>query len=147
MKPVMQTTLGEDKGNCMSACIASMLEMPIREVPTFLDKETWVRDLNDWLHQYGLFYLEIKWNPFPIQLSAPVLCIASGKSPRGNFLHCVIGKIKPVSLYKADMELIHDPHPNREWLIDVQDVGFLIPFDPSVTQVFYGVIQKAKDDE
>lgn len=36
MKPVDQTTFGFPGGNCFSACIASLLEMPLDDVPYFM---------------------------------------------------------------------------------------------------------------
>jgi len=35
MKPVDQTAFGPSKGNCLSASIASLLELPIEDVPLF----------------------------------------------------------------------------------------------------------------
>ena len=47
MKPVMQTRVGEE-GNCLSACIASLLEVPIEEIDLScaLNPDTWFEQLN-----------------------------------------------------------------------------------------------------
>lgn len=33
MKPAMQTKFGEYEGDCFAACIASLFELPIEDVP------------------------------------------------------------------------------------------------------------------
>lgn len=39
MKPVYQTLFGSFEGNCFPACIASILEIPLEEVPHFFKEE------------------------------------------------------------------------------------------------------------
>jgi hypothetical protein len=57
VKPVIQTTFGDGKGNCFTACVASILELSIDEVPDFCvlygDKEWWI-ELEKWLALRGL---------------------------------------------------------------------------------------------
>ena len=46
--PVMQTTFN-DEGNCLSACIASLYDVPIDDIPMFADNESqWVFAMSDW---------------------------------------------------------------------------------------------------
>jgi hypothetical protein len=52
------------------------------------------------------------------------LCIASGQSPRGDFMHSVI--------YRGG-SLVHDPHPDGAGLRGApRDVIVLVPRDPTV---------------
>ncbi len=41
MKPVDQTTFGHPGGNCFSACVASLLEMSVDQVPYFMGHDDW----------------------------------------------------------------------------------------------------------
>lgn len=127
----MQTTFGEEEGNCMSACVASLLELPIEEVPSFLSKERWELDLNIWLAPRNLFFLEIRWRPFPAP-AKPLLCTASGKSPRGDFDHCIVGQIEMTEEGdKVQLIKLHDPHPDDTGLETLTHAGFFVPIDPS----------------
>src|SRR5580700_3839101 len=95
MQPVDQSTFGA-WGNCLSACIASILEIPLDEVPLFHDPSSpvyvpQVVRLNAWLEPRGLRAEEITFRPFPIELlySDPFstdddLFILGGMSPRGR---------------------------------------------------------------
>jgi hypothetical protein len=62
MLPVDQTTFGHPGGNCFSACVASLLELPIEEVPYFMGEpdepnERWAERLDAFLETYGLYAL------------------------------------------------------------------------------------------
>ena len=61
MKPVYQTIFGKTNGNCFAACIASILEMDLEDVPHFCrgDNPEWMFDLNEWLYQFGLGALTV----------------------------------------------------------------------------------------
>lgn len=127
MKPVMQTAFGYPNGNCFAACVASLLELSIEEMPGIEGKrfeDVW----DEWLSTRGLTYVDV-----PAGTGAFVrgYCIATGKSPRGGVtqsgrpvLHAVIAK---------DMQLVYDPHPDRAFL-DGAPVEWTIiyPLDPSI---------------
>lgn len=95
----------KEVGNCWSACIASILEIGITDVPVFAAYEDWWERTFSWLGERGymleylrpelLDYLGIKDLP---------LCIATGKSPRGDFNHSVV--------WLSD-KMVHDPHFSR----------------------------------
>lgn len=61
LKPVYQTIFGKTNGNCFAACIASILEMDLEDVPHFCrgDNPEWMFDLNEWLYQFGLGALTV----------------------------------------------------------------------------------------
>jgi hypothetical protein len=137
MKPVMQTIVARNQGNCWSACIASLLELPIEEVPPFVKDggENFLQLAQDWLGKRGLFILrirmpkeiltgdDIRWHQIP-----ECLCIATGKSPRGDYGHAVVGRI--VDAYK--FEMLHDPHPDGTGIEGFPIcVEFLVPLDPA----------------
>jgi len=73
MKPVMQTRYG-DAGNCLTACIASLLELPIEAVPDFIEHDAghgeYLEVFNGFLSQFGLQaltlfleHLDVQWKP------------------------------------------------------------------------------------
>lgn len=120
MRPVDQTTFGHPGGNCFSACIASLLELPIEEVPYFMDESDgrapWDEQLDAWLETRGFYALH-----FNIQDPARMLWpkgyyIQVGKSPRGD--HAVVAR-------RSDM--VHDPNPARDGLVSLEGFVLLVP--------------------
>ena len=110
MQPVQQTRTGST-GNCFAACIASLLEIPLKLVDG-LHEDT----INGFLKRYGLHYHEIKASKnFP--QGKYIVC---GRSPRGG-LHACIGE---------GGKIIFDPHPKDgtgRGLVTVNTFGLLEP--------------------
>lgn len=120
MRPVDQTKFGSPDGNCFQASVASILELPLEEVPDF-DGDDWYEKFTEWLKPRGFYPLTFKmgeWKPPP-----DAYTIFGGKSPRGDWLHAVVG---------IGGEVAHDPHPDRTGLLTLDDATLLIPFDPAV---------------
>lgn len=118
MKFVDQTTFGEENGNCFSACIASILELNIEEVPTFVAEKNWYKAFTEWLKPRG--YYSMYWNIKDYDesfLDDFGICILGGQSPRGDFLHAVVAEGRKV---------IHDPHPSRNGIGKLTDVMILV---------------------
>ena len=58
MTPILQTKFGND-GNCLAACIASLLEIDIDSVPN-PHSENWQNELNEWLvENHGIYILTV----------------------------------------------------------------------------------------
>lgn len=115
MTPKDQEFLAVDglPGDCQRAVIASLLDLPISEVPHFLaqsDKSAWgfYCLIEEFLESRGY---EMAWNAMPAYHLEPgqdVFHQISGPSPRGNGLfHAVVG---------LNGEIVHDPHPSRAGL-------------------------------
>jgi hypothetical protein len=119
MKPVDQTTFGVPGGNCFSACVASLLELPIEEVPHFGSDDTWWATFQAWLKPRGLYAVLFKVDSD--EQRPPGFHVVSGRSPRHDALHAVVGK---------GAEIAHDPHPSRDGLVSIEDVVLLVPFEP-----------------
>ena len=113
MTPVMQTITG-NRGNCLSAVFASLMELDLNEVPYFFENikedETDVkkalyifnRDVKKFLYSKGYFFLELEpSNIEEIISQMRGFFIIGGKPPRG-YNHAVI--------YTSE-GLAHDPHP------------------------------------
>lgn len=103
MKPVDQTKFGEVEGNCLEACLASILELPLDKVPEFRSTRNscWLIDLNHWLEQYGLQAMDVD----DFSLVPKGYCIVAGASPRLKTLHGVV---------YLNGKMVHDPHPSRD---------------------------------
>lgn len=122
MKPIDQTIMHTEttKGNCMAACVASMLEIDIAIVPNFAESRYWEQNLIKWLKEnYKLSYIEVQINDSFTHLvkSQDVHHLIIGPSPRGPFYHAVVGRAG---------EIVHDPHPSKSGLKEMKTYGFFI---------------------
>ena len=123
MKPVYQTKFNED-GNCLAACIASILEIPIEDVSSF-DSLWWEVDLFYFLRKYNRTYVrfnveseEALSSVERFYLDKDVYSIAVGPTPRHtDFLHAVV---------YCSKFLAHDPHPEGKGLDSVS--YFIVSF-------------------
>lgn len=93
MKGILQPT----KDSCCPACIASIFEIPIEDVPDLPDDDTWIEVLNEWLRRFGLYSFAVT---FAIKEQREVLKgYTLGGIKSKNFVgkdHCVVcfdGKI------------------------------------------------------
>jgi hypothetical protein len=139
MKPVYQTRFGSNPdapGNCFAACIASIFECSIVDLPSEVeivekikkDNENWNRwtdrykngrswelwwlALQSWLEQRNLFAIDI--HKPPPELESDTYLVLTAKSPRGAFYHSVVS-------VGFSNEIIHDPHPDNTGLIFEDD--------------------------
>lgn len=113
MIPVYQTHFSRngDKGNCWQACLASLAEVPLREVPDTRNSTNgdWWTITERWLDERGFTITPIagrrKHGEYHLTSDAPEgWAIASGASPRGTTAgHSII---------IFDGKMIHDPHPS-----------------------------------
>lgn len=135
MKPVHQTVLGFPNGNCFAACIASLLEFPIEEVPIQSGGEDWLDQTQAFLKTKGLFYLEVRIDvavKYPLYELFDVWAIFYGASPRGDWKHAVVGKLDMQGGFPI-FKMVHDPHPSSKFVAgDVQGIGFLVPINPAL---------------
>ena len=104
MKPVNQTKFGMEEGNCFEACLASIFECDIGDIPVFKGS-LWFSDLQEWLYTKELYYIEIEARTF-CDLSIKGYHIINGDSPRLNCQHSVVG---------YNCKMIHDPHPDKSF--------------------------------
>lgn len=108
MKPLDQDLFhdgADEPGNCFQACVGSILELPLEDVPHFvrLYGRSWMKGFRDWLEERGM---GAAWMPEG-RHPGGAHCIATGHSPRGEFLHCVVWLNR----------LVHDPHPSRAGIV------------------------------
>lgn len=125
MKRVDQTKLHDSdngiNGNCLAACVASILEIPLDVIPKFEDmmvknSDEWFEVFTDWLESLGFTILTWENDTW-----LPGYYLASGISERG---------VNHVVVYRAGV-LAHDPHPSRAGIKKVNQVWALLPLDPA----------------
>jgi hypothetical protein len=121
-----QTIFGNGKGNCFAACIASLIGTPLAEVPNFCLSESWLGDSIDWLRERGwgatfIYHQKPDHNaPVDCLLWSSLPLIATGRSPRGEWNHCVV--------VDSAGKLVHDPHPDNTGILTApRDYLILFP--------------------
>jgi hypothetical protein len=118
MIPVTQTLFGKAEGNCLAACVASILELDLADVPTICADQSdgsWLRKLADWLAEQDLATMRA-W----MKLRRIGFAIVSGYTTRG-LSHSTVW---------FDGEIVHDPHPSKDPLINVVDMVVIAHRDP-----------------
>lgn len=142
MKPVDQTrmydpTHQQPPGNCWAACIASILEVSLDEVPDeayfwrpgMHPRKSWpayYESVMRWLAERNLTLVSVNVSNVLVDWTD---CweILSGPSPRDpKILHAVVGFAGKIA---------HDPHPSRAGLVEVEGQHwsreYFVTVDPS----------------
>ena len=121
MKPVMQTVFDSVKGNCLQASLASVLEVPLDDVPDLAERDDWYEAMNAWLREtYGIEMVCVPvggWIPPGIHLTG---------GDGGRWIeHIVVGK---------DGMKIHDPYPKSEGLSEEKQHWLFVVVNPANLQ-------------
>jgi hypothetical protein len=123
VKPVDQTKTTPPDGDCVAACIASILELPLATVPNFVQRESCWEDWNEWLIRRGLYLVSFSpkdWTPHGYH-------IIDGKSHTGDWNHVVVG---------LNGKMVHDPNPKRRGLRgDPEMYWVFVAVDPARSQL------------
>ena len=141
---VDQTIFMDDpkrKGNCVAACVATVLGIPLAQVPHFIefgiaygdseDVQTVSSGNNWWAMMLGFLAGRGLW---VVELDKVTdadrheFVLVAGMSPRG-VVHQVVYR---------EGRLWHDPHPSRDGVLDVREVLAVRPlpgFDHEPTRV------------
>jgi hypothetical protein len=122
MIALYQTDFSRETGNCLQACVASMLEVSLDQVPNFAKYgECWFVRLREYLRYWGLDGLYVSY-PQEEQLQQMVpqvtaIAIIPVKDAGENDYHAVITN---------HTQIIHDPNPNGvDLVMDVTTWNFL----------------------
>jgi hypothetical protein len=92
-------------GDCMRACIATLLSLPIQDVPHFLhdcDYDKFDERVNEFLASRGLCLVDT------LADATDFYHLIYGYTVRGTY-HAVVGK---------NGNIVHDPHPSKAGLVD-----------------------------
>lgn len=122
MTPIDQTIVSNINGNCQQAVIASVLDLPLEEVPHFIEyEEKWGIVLMDFMAKQGYPY--IGWNnperyPFRGNTFADIMKFDGGWNgyfpasvPSQTFEGCTHAVVVDM-----DLNIVHDPNPNKKAL-------------------------------
>ena len=102
-------------GDCMRACVASIIGVDPLVLPPPLPTESLVLELDRALRVWGRALVWLAWDGSYIPDG--VLHLMGGPGPRGVG-HCVVA---------AGGELVHDPHPSRAGLSGPPDtIGLIV---------------------
>jgi hypothetical protein len=124
MTPVFQQVFGNpEKGDCMSACIATILDIPLEEVPqaTLIEDES----MNAFLGARGILKKAI-WHDdlkpgcfdgMPKYFIAIVL--SQARLVGEGFYHAVVGT------FDGKIRIVHNPNPNAEAYPPNQALGVI----------------------
>lgn len=116
MKPIDQTIVDPGKGNCLQAAIASLLDLNLEDVPSFIDaKEKWHQLLWSFMESQG--FDDMSWE-YPVSENPSLLERMKfdggwdgyfvGSVPSQTFPNCTHAVIVDVNL-----NIVHDPNPNK----------------------------------
>ena len=122
MTPVRQTifvaTSANKRGNCMGACMASILELPLGVlIDTTSDeiRDDWYGAIQRWLGDRGLKIVVMR--PDDARLAGSY-SIGIGPSPRGHFNHAVVCR---------NGVMVFDPHPSDDGVVRFQRHEMIVP--------------------
>ena len=108
MKGVYQTIIDNEKGDCFRACLASIMELPIKTVPNNHEsKQAQFFFYNNWLKQFNLQLAFIQFGSMPLPEGCFILSVKSVMFP--NCTHAVIGKEDKET---GIAEIVWNPNPN-----------------------------------
>lgn len=110
MIPINQKNMTFDNGDCYSACIASILETYLEDIPNFHLPEgsNFGNNVHDWCKTQLFVLVDIKH--IEENILDDCIIIANGKSPRATenwHKHSIV--------WKAG-KMLHDPHLSRKGL-------------------------------
>jgi hypothetical protein len=111
-------------GNCMQAAVATLLQLPLEEVPDFINpesvnKDLFWRNLEEFLNKRNLTHVCLGW-----LLNPKALHIAIGPTTRSkDETHSVV--------YRGE-EMVWDPHPSREGILEVTSRFYVVVLDPTL---------------
>ena len=113
-----------ERGNCWQAAVASILELPLEEVPDIqiYDEDMhWFDQFREWLAQYGLGAIGLSTGG---NITIQGYCLMECKSTtlKNGEMHVVVG---------LNQEMIHDPNPNATNLGEVVDYIVFTALDPA----------------
>jgi len=131
MKKVYQTKfqgidapVGE-RGNCWQAAVASVLEIPLEEVPDiqiYGDDMVWFDEFREWLKQYGLGAIGLSTGG-NITIQGYHLIECKSTTLNNGELHVVVG---------LNEKVVHDPNPNATVVGEVVDYIVFTALNPEM---------------
>lgn len=145
MKPVDQEIISKGDGDCFSACLASLLEIPLAQVPKFRRDYPEPQDMmppaREWLAKsYGFSLISLQMEDRDSDFMGSDIriigameetpCIAGGKSPNfENCNHAVVGTVDGL----GNFTMTHDPSPAKKGIIGFpKHIYLFVPLHPQL---------------
>lgn len=136
MIPVYQSIIDPELGDCVKACVASILELPPESVPNFNEEKgsdpvracspkQYHQNLIDFLDTLGYGFVSIYNDPHfsktdivpTIHLPYLIGCHCTLSVPSQKFdnvQHCVVGKFVQDENGVITVDIVHDPNQSNE---------------------------------
>ena len=136
MKPIFQDKFGAPGGNCLQACVASVMELTIDEVPHFCDEageRSHLINMAQWFAERGAALVFFKIAPDQPVTAIPGLCILGVVTDpptsvdRPEWIHAVVGRCRVNwETGEAEFDVVHDPNPKPRKIVEVQDCTAIV---------------------
>ena len=126
MIPIDQTIIGYRQGNCFAACVASLLELKLEDLPKVetTKADQWCRVWIEWGKDHNIDFVILQSVPF---WKPKGYSLAGIESPREDVRKA--GVAHSVVAYNG--KIVHDPHPNKDgYQQKILDWILLVPLDP-----------------
>lgn len=139
MKKVYQTIFGKPNGNCFQACIASMLECELNDIPNFMKDgpDHFKHNLKEWENKMPFKLFDIKFEDQETKeyyIKNYILIATIDKMYGNDRTHSVIMK---------DSKIIHDPMPvNKRGDMKITDPIFYTIFAPKEPHKYFDLKEK-----
>ena len=160
MTPVHQRIIDPHRGDCQTACVATLLDLPYEAVPTWLadamdaylahqtdpqgrraQPHDWHDAMVAWLRARNLHLLSLSWDHVQDWRALPgAFCIASMPSQRyPDSSHAVVARFTQDATSGAiRCDIVHDPNPGNTPYPLAQTpsrLAFLVPLDPAMPRM------------
>lgn len=128
MKPIFQSIVEKGKGDCQRACIASLFDLQLEQVPHFKlfgSEGKWFKPYRHFLLGIGYDFYGTSMGPRHSKKED-----RNYKSINGFFLASVPSRTFEESGHSVIIDeegfVVHDPNPNKRWLgVNVIETGEL----------------------
>ena len=126
MTPVYQRSVND----CLSAAIASVLNLELDSVPSFweLTGGAWLKAISDWAESRGLgvCYFSLRDRAEWPHLNNHYVIVA-GDTPRSSeYFHCVVAQAKTCD-GKTQLHFVHDPCRDGSYITNPDHCLFFVP--------------------
>lgn len=120
MIPVFQTDLSNETGDCLQACVASVLELPLTEVPEFkrINKSDPVTIAGVWLEEIQYKVIVTNVDGLRYATATDCLIVSVPSLEHEGKWHAVVAQMKwNIEYAFPQFILVHDPNPETSRLV------------------------------
>lgn len=92
MNKIKQTYSGKNKGNCLAACISSLLEININDIPGLneTDGDEWYLKISQAIEKFGYYMLQLNIKKEDMKYIKGSKIIGVPSLNYSDQLHCII---------------------------------------------------------